>query len=240
MRKAKSVTNPELVDVPGRNDIKWMPGNDLVKRIKAAVAADTITVKIVPARQNGRKPLALTGLSDAPPGFLSDYARLGFEEADPTLQEMLRRGEPVDDLELQADGASNPELDGILAQHHIKNRTMLPVIVNSRTLGWLCLSRSDKFTRSEMSFLQWAARPLLESLVTTYLGDGLARSHGLTNGEVICLQLASQGYSSEKISTETSFSFQTVNSYLKDAARKLGAANRTEAVVCALKYGIIV
>jgi DNA-binding CsgD family transcriptional regulator len=44
---------------------------------------------------------------------------------------------------------------------------------------------------------------------------------------------------SEEIAAATGYKTETVNSYLKSATRKLGTANRLEAVADAIRRGII-
>lgn len=61
----------------------------------------------------------------------------------------------------------------------------------------------------------------------------------LTKGEMRCLALASHGLTSGEIAERSPYTVETVNSYLKSVARKLGASNRTHAVTQALRRKLI-
>jgi len=215
-----------------------MPDNDLVKRVKSAVAADHLCVTKYVKPIEGKTDGAIV-LSDLPQDYLEAYFGNNLMDVDPSFQLFKESNRIVDDEEAFANRGAGQELHDLLKRHRIRNRTHVPVQINSKTLGYITVARSERFSKTELAFLQWASNPLMDSLTQTYLGTGYAKNHGLTQSEIQCLQLASLGYSSERIATETNFSFQTVNSYFKDATRKLGASNRTEAVVCALKNGVI-
>ncbi len=54
-----------------------------------------------------------------------------------------------------------------------------------------------------------------------------------------CLQLARQGLTSIQIADAMGLSYRTVNQYLSDAYKRLGARNRTQAVALAVERGEI-
>jgi DNA-binding CsgD family transcriptional regulator len=62
---------------------------------------------------------------------------------------------------------------------------------------------------------------------------------GLTKGELACLAAASRGLTSEAIAAKTGYRNDTVNSYIKSSIKKLGAANRTQAIVEAMRRRLI-
>jgi LuxR family transcriptional regulator len=66
-----------------------------------------------------------------------------------------------------------------------------------------------------------------------------AESLRLSDGEVLCMRLASLGMTSEEISRHSDYAVDTVNTYMKTAIRKLGASNRLHAVAEALRRGLI-
>jgi DNA-binding NarL/FixJ family response regulator len=65
------------------------------------------------------------------------------------------------------------------------------------------------------------------------------RGTKLSERELQGLRLAARGYVSKRIAAEMGISQATVAWHLGNASRKLGAANRIEAVAIALKRGLI-
>lgn len=61
----------------------------------------------------------------------------------------------------------------------------------------------------------------------------------LTARETQCLQLAARGFASKHIADKLGIREGTVAYHIGNAARKLGAANRLEAVAVALRLGLI-
>lgn len=65
------------------------------------------------------------------------------------------------------------------------------------------------------------------------------KSGMLSARETDCLGWVAAGKSSEEIATILELSAHTVNDYLQSAIRKLGATNRTQAVVAAIRMGLL-
>lgn len=65
------------------------------------------------------------------------------------------------------------------------------------------------------------------------------KSKILTNREKECLLHSAQGHTAVKISELLEIDHNTVVFHLTNACRKLGAANRTEAVAIAITHGLI-
>jgi len=66
-----------------------------------------------------------------------------------------------------------------------------------------------------------------------------ARTTALTSREMQILRGAAKGYTSKKLARETGLALPSVETHLRNIFRKLGAANRGEAVSTALKLGLI-
>lgn len=73
----------------------------------------------------------------------------------------------------------------------------------------------------------------------TLLGDGDHAAVTVASRERDCLELSSRGLTSEEIAGELGLSPHTVNQYLTNTARKLGATNRVHVVAKALRLGLI-
>lgn len=68
---------------------------------------------------------------------------------------------------------------------------------------------------------------------------GIAAAKGLSPREVEVLTWVAAGKSSTVIGTLLGISARTVNFHVENAVRKLGAANRSQAVVFAAQQGVI-
>ena len=66
------------------------------------------------------------------------------------------------------------------------------------------------------------------------LGHPHTENHVLTKREIEVLRLVAQGMSARKIGEILEIAKRTVDEHVRAAVRKLGAANRTEAVAIAL------
>lgn len=82
---------------------------------------------------------------------------------------------------------------------------------------------------------------LLLSLVEdgTVASTGASRRSGLTTRECAVLRLIADGRMTREVATELSYSERTVKTVLRDAAVKLGARSRSQAVAFAVREGLI-
>ena len=67
--------------------------------------------------------------------------------------------------------------------------------------------------------------------------DWPGRSRGLSDRESEVLALITQGHSNEEVAGLTYLSINTVKSYIRSAYRKIGAVNRTQAVLWGVENG---
>lgn len=72
-----------------------------------------------------------------------------------------------------------------------------------------------------------------------FIDSGVAVRYGLTAHELAALALAAGGSGGRQIGAALGLSKNTVDTYLKRAAKKLGAANRAEAVAIAVREGLV-
>ena len=61
----------------------------------------------------------------------------------------------------------------------------------------------------------------------------------LTEREIVCLQMAGDGHTSEEIADKLGLSVHTVNAYLGTATNKLDSVNRIQAIAKAIRLGYI-
>jgi len=81
------------------------------------------------------------------------------------------------------------------------------------------------------------AREELESRVEQRWG--VEGAYGLTFRELTVLHLASSGRADKEIAATLGISPQTVNKHVQRILHKMGASSRTEAVVRAIKEGVV-
>lgn len=79
----------------------------------------------------------------------------------------------------------------------------------------------------------------LDSEVASAMGDGEFNPEQLSAREREVLMLASKGFSSKEVASQLFISERTVQTHLASIYDKLGAKNKTEALLLALKYGVV-
>ncbi|WP_426413412.1 LuxR C-terminal-related transcriptional regulator [Bradyrhizobium ganzhouense] len=180
-------------------------------------------------------------LSSFPDSYLETYYSEGCASYDPLVALTLSAKRPVTDEEAwrerKAD-AKHRRLRNLMLYHGIQNRTVVPLTRSGRTYGTVVVTCRRSLTDTEREYLQFIAEPLHDATSEPYADDVRARLH-LTRGEIQCIALASRGLTSEAIAQQSAYSLETVNSYLKSATKKLGASNRTHAVVEAIRRKLI-
>ena len=177
--------------------------------------------------------------TDLPPAFLETYVGERLIELDPIAEEIRPGRSVASDDDIDYGRRPRPARLAYLFDYFaIGPRTIFPLWRGGQCYGSLLLTRDKPFTAEERAYLELIAAPLHASLSAPVI-ERLNRRLGLTAGELRCLELASRGLTSEEIAKASRHTFETVNSYLKSAARKLGAANRTHAIAEALRRRII-
>ena len=82
------------------------------------------------------------------------------------------------------------------------------------------------------------ATALLAALLNNDERRGLP-AETLTEREIVCLQMAGDGHTSEEIAEKLGLSVHTVNAYLGTATTKLDSVNRIQAIAKAIRLGYI-
>jgi DNA-binding NarL/FixJ family response regulator len=83
------------------------------------------------------------------------------------------------------------------------------------------------------------ARKALDRFVRTSDKTGEQQAQPLTNRETEVLRLAAKGQSNKQIADKLSLSMRTVQAHLRNVFNKLNVGSRTEAVISALKNGLL-
>ena len=178
---------------------------------------------------------------DFPPDYMVEYYVGGYIDIDPLIA-LFREGRDVC-RDCDAFATEEARKDGyktldLLRRHGIRERTIVPVRNGIRLVGTLSLVTDEPINERQSQLLTQIATTLHAVSARPAL-EVLNRELKLTRGELYCLDKASEGLTSGDIAAEDVYSVDTVNTYLKTAARKLGAQNRTQAVVKAMRRGLI-
>ena len=117
---------------------------------------------------------------------------------------------------------------------------MFPVGRGELVYGAVCLTRSTPFEAEEVEFLSLIAGPVHGAVTNDLMQRYAAREIKLTEGEILCLQHASFGMTSEEIAAATGYQQNTVNGYIKAATAKLGCNNRAHAIAELIRRGLVI
>lgn len=179
--------------------------------------------------------------TDFPAAYLASYYAEDHIAHDPMVRLFLAQRRRVTDEEAwasQQPDLVDPRLRQLLHRHAIRNRTLFPLTRSGRLYGSLTVTSEHPLTIDQQEYLTFIADPL-HAVLSKPLIPEITKRLGLTKGELQCVELASRGLTSEEIGRDTAYSVMTVNSYLKSVTKKLGCANRTEAVAEAIRRGLI-
>jgi DNA-binding CsgD family transcriptional regulator len=175
--------------------------------------------------------------TDVPTAFVEAYVAGDYQQADPVV-DAIRGGA---DLVFEPDiprAERNDDIIRLFRAYDIKPRVAVPLKRSGQPYGCITVTRSIPFRDTELDYLRFLAEPLHDAISTVFI-EIVRPTIRLTVGETRCLENAALGRTSEDIAARTPYTIETVNSYFKSAARKLGAMNRSHAVAEALRRGLI-
>lgn len=108
------------------------------------------------------------------------------------------------------------------------------------TLARSCSPLSAAELRHNQVNMSWLAHAAHEAMVRLHTGSAAAQLHGvLTPREIEVLQWMADGKTSGEAATILTLSERTVNFHVSNAMTKLGAVNKTSAVVKAAMLGLL-
>ena len=179
--------------------------------------------------------------TNMPGRFLLGYLEQGCIGIDPLMRrsteaDPLAVWDAVPEQELR-DPAVRPLAD-LLRDCDMADRVGLSFWRDGRAFGVAVFTRERAFSDSELATLTAFARPIHDVFAQGAM-ERLNAALAISPGELRCLEWAARGLTSEEIAREVRYSPETVTTYLKSATKKLGAANRTQAVAEAIRRRII-
>lgn len=177
--------------------------------------------------------------TDMPIAFLDHYYGEGLSQIDPLVSYGQKAKVAFSEEEATDVMGAAPKVEALKSSHEIGKRFFIPLARNGKVFGGVCFTTQKRFTADEMAFLTFSAEPLYWQLIGPLMRRFAPAELGLTAGELTCLTLASHGLTSEEIAASSAYKTETVNSYLKAATKKLGVANRAEAIADAIRRRLI-
>ena len=177
--------------------------------------------------------------TDMPPAFIETYFAEALGQSDPIVAVGKMVAKPLTEEEAYGIMPPSDRLEKLKRFFGVNNRVFVPITREGKMYGGVCFTTSQPFTTGEFEFLAMAAEQLHRTITKSLMDRFAGRLLKLTHGEITCLQLASTGRTSDEIADVSKYQPGTVNSYLKSGTKKLGAANRVEAVATAIRRGLI-
>lgn len=226
------------VDLSSVPALRQLRDNTCVGQLRKAVPFEYVTVGGLDL-EGYEFGCSLSIDTDMPPLFVETYFAEKMSPRDPLVVAGKTKKTAFTEEEA-CDLVSPPQRLLYLSRAHgIRNRILFPLCRKDAVYGAVCFSNARPFTQGEFEFLSFMAEPL-HTAITKPLMDRFAASQlRLTKGELLCLKLASRGLTSDEIADASDYTSETINSYLKSAARKLGASNRVHAVAEAIGRRLI-
>lgn len=178
-----------------------------------------------------------------PAELLASYDAEGMLKDSPVIRRLRSSTVPFryDVEEINADRADGKELvaRNLFIRHGLTRGAYFPVHEFSGTRGAISFSGDrTPFTDAEMRDLAYLSTLIYDHMAAIRTTDERV-SKTLTDREIDCLTWTAAGKTSAEIAEILGLSEHTINHYLNRATKKLDTVNRTQAVVKAMRTGII-
>ncbi len=242
MISALSIVAPNALDafcdlqsVPPR---RHFGRNDLIDRFRRAVPFDYIVISGLDV-EDYRFGKGHSIDTDLPPAYMESYAADALSKEDPFVIAAKATLSTVVERDVYAVSPPPPRLAYLAEMFGVHNRTLFPVKRSGLVYGAVCFTRKEPFEADEIAFLEIISEPIHTVVTRPLMERFAAQQLRLSRGEIACLAQASLGLTSEEIAAATEYQVDTVNTYIKAAVKKLGAANRSQAVAEAIRRRLI-
>lgn len=213
-----------------------------MKRVAETFGCRAFMVLTLPAKTS----LTIAGssvITNWPPEMISYYDKEGLLTASPVI-ERLRNSTtpfPYDTTRINVDRPDG-KLEAaikLFKRYNMERGAYFPVHDSLGQRGAISLSGDrEAFSHEEMMALSYLFIHVFDSLSALREMDRKP-NETLTDREIDCLTWTAAGKTSAEIAEILTLSEHTVNHYLNRATKKLDTVNRTQAVVKAMKTGLI-
>ncbi|MFK0333928.1 autoinducer binding domain-containing protein [Rhizobium sp. NPDC090275] len=225
----------DLRSLPNRRHIPSHPFIDMLRR---SVAFDFFAVSGLDF-DGYRFGSGLSIDTNVPPAYLDAYYGDGLLAVDPFVKASMSAVDVVIEERVYQKEPPPERILYLARTFGVLNRTLFPVRRGDILFGAVTFSRSNAFTDCELHFLGDVAEVTHKVLTRPIMEKFSAQTLRLSEGELLCVKLASFGKTSEEIAEASGYAPDTVNTYIRAATRKLGAKNRGHAIAEALRRGLI-
>jgi len=228
----------DFVDLRSVPHVRTFHHHPFVERLRRAVHFDFIAVSglDIDRFRFGHGRSIDTNL---PPGYIDVYAAERLYENDPLVAASSNAEDVVCDADIFISHPPSERLRQLLVSFGILNRTLFPLRRGAHLYAGITFSRTVPFDADEIDFLKRICEATHVAITKPLMDRFAADTMKLSSGELICLRLASHGLTSERVAAESGYRVETVNTYIKSATKKVGAANRTEAIAEAIRRRLI-
>jgi LuxR family quorum sensing-dependent transcriptional regulator len=176
-----------------------------------------------------------------PDAFMQKYLREDLARLDPLYRAAVSARSPVRVADLKEIAAATPERNAVLddyVAHGLHNGIALPCVrVGLYQIATVLSGRTSR-SDVELALLAVALQHVMDRLFDS-APEALHRQSQLTARERQIVALTAEGFTSNEIAAMLNISARTVFAHLTSAGDKLRAANKTETVVNAFRYGQI-
>jgi len=173
---------------------------------------------------------------------LSEFGARKLVAKDPLFGQISKEQASLSWFDLSAEQretVQGKEVKRFFDEHHIAPRLIYTYWNESnQCYGAATFTRQTPFSEEERRLLGWVASRLHKEMQSPVLSR-FNQQIGISDGELKCLALASRGLTSQEIGAETGLASETVDSYFKNAAKKLGVKSRAHAIADALRLELI-
>lgn len=207
--------------------------------------ADEKTTTVLVVDDNALLRLGLTETISIEPGLEAVGAAANANEA----LELVRRLRPdVVTMDYQMPGINGVECTRLILEEFPETRVVLLSVFDSQEDVWKAVNAGVKaYLTKKAGEVEEVLEAIHEVAAGgTYFPAGLARKleqrreqENLTPREMEVLQLLAAGGSNKEIAESLDISLPTVKLHIANLREKLGALDRTQAVVIAFKRGIL-
>lgn len=177
--------------------------------------------------------------TDVPPAFLDAYYGDNLLQSDPFVKASKMASDFLSEEMVYRETPPPQRLEYLARTFGVLNRTLFPIRRGDFVYGAVTFSRATPFTSEEIDFLRDIADVTHRVITRPIMEKFSVQALNLTEGEMACLKFASLGMTTDKVATESGYTPDTVNSYMKTAIRKLNANNRVHAIAEAIRRGLI-
>ncbi len=228
----------EYVDLQSVPKHRHFGKNDIIDRFRKAVPFDYIFVAGLDV-DHYRLGSGFSIDTDLPPAYLEAYHNDKLAKEDPFVIAAKSQKSVLVENEVYSEFRPPQRLVYLQRTFGVHNRTIVPIARDATVYGCVGFTRATPFDENELTFLTLISETIHTAMTKPLMEKFAAEHLRLSKGEVACLSQASLGLTSIGIATVTGYQTDTVNSYIKSAVKKLGAANRTQAIAEAIRRRLI-